>query len=688
MKIKRATLRLSARAQVRRVGGFVTFPAVALVEGVIHASNAETPELVLAEDFVQNIELWNGRPVFLDHPKTKSGRALDGEAGKKYGRALGAVFNPRITNDEELALDVWIREEDMPQQAIEIVERVEAGEPVEVSVGVKVAAKPEVGKYKGKKYYRRWMYIRPDHLALLSEDIPGACSYEMGCGVRDAHGEHDQSTHGHGGGSTPAGLESVKEDFNHVNFYRGAYYFTRSDADSFSSKISEKTVIEKRRRGFVIRNEKTGQLLGPGEGRTDPVWRSAVEEERKMSKITNALQGLWAHLKNLDAAGLSDLEIHGLISAALKKSDSKLMSQVYIEAIYDDKVVVTDMITGSMHSLTYAIAEDKQTVTLGSPVMVKRKVVYEEMSEAERMSAGARHSANDQTMLQAIHDKAVELGAACVGGVGAPAVKSYSAEQATTYAAAVATLPEKMRAAQVHPFQHCMDTVIPAIEEGGASIDDPEAFCAWWKDEHAAAFATELRAACSCGGKMMTKTERIASLLKGERFSEAYKPFLMTLSEAQLTQLTEAEESEEENDEEENDEEESTEESSEEEKQASRKKTPKIVAAPEPRVLSEEEYLKQAPQSIRDLVNRQKTADEARRTEIVTELKDNGVYTEEELKTMALGDLEKVHKMAQKAAPVVDYSLRGPRKQDDPNAIPAPPSLEEKIRTARGLKSA
>ena len=37
-----------------------------------------------------------------------------------------------------------------------------------------------------------------------------------------------------------------------------------------------------------------------------------------------------------------------------------------------------------------------------------------------------------------------------------------------------------------HPFQYCIDNVIPAMEKEGKAPDDPEAFCAYWKQEHGA----------------------------------------------------------------------------------------------------------------------------------------------------------------------------------------------------------
>ena len=39
-------------------------------------------------------------------------------------------------------------------------------------------------------------------------------------------------------------------------------------------------------------------------------------------------------------------------------------------------------------------------------------------------------------------------------------------------------------AAPEHPFTHCREVIIPAMEAEGKAPDDPDAFCAWWKAEH------------------------------------------------------------------------------------------------------------------------------------------------------------------------------------------------------------
>jgi hypothetical protein len=230
-----------------------------------------------------------------------------------------------------------------------------------------------------------------------------------------------------------------------------------------------------------------------------------------------------------------------------------------------------------------------------------------------------------------------------------------------------------------------MEHVIPAIEEQGGTIDDVEAFCGWWKSEHAAAAtATETRAACGCqGANTMTIAERVTALLKKAKspFTEQHRSFLETCSEDQLMKLESVPEPKGE--------------PKEPPKEEPKPETPEERAAAVKKAVAdampktEEDWMKIAPQSLRDAVKRQQAADSARQTELLAALKDNGVYTEEELKEMSLETLERTDKLAAKNKPV-DFTVLGgrPRETNEEDKIPAAPSLTDRIRTARGIKTA
>jgi hypothetical protein len=65
------------------------------------------------------------------------------------------------------------------------------------------------------------------------------------------------------------------------------------------------------------------------------------------------------------------------------------------------------------------------------------------------------------------------------------AAPRYTPEQAKQFKglASKGLASVKALAAGDHPFQWCMDNVIPKMAEEGKEPDDPEAFCAWWKDQ-------------------------------------------------------------------------------------------------------------------------------------------------------------------------------------------------------------
>lgn len=189
MRVARAvTLVTAAGAEIRSamldgVEHYVV-PVVALVEGVIHAVNAPSPELVLAEEFSNGYQGWNGRPIVPDHP-TRHGVQVSANDPDVYeAEAVGMAFNARVAG-KRLEMEAWIN----PSRAMRsakgraLLERIKNRLPIEVSVGTFVIAEPRNGSFNGKAYSSVWRKIVPDHLALLPEGHTGACSIEMGCGA-------------------------------------------------------------------------------------------------------------------------------------------------------------------------------------------------------------------------------------------------------------------------------------------------------------------------------------------------------------------------------------------------------------------------------------------------------------------------------------------------------------------------
>lgn len=45
------------------------------------------------------------------------------------------------------------------------------------------------------------------------------------------------------------------------------------------------------------------------------------------------------------------------------------------------------------------------------------------------------------------------------------------------------TAAKHLAAGGEHPFTYCKEVIIPAMAKDGKEPDDPDAFCAWWKNE-------------------------------------------------------------------------------------------------------------------------------------------------------------------------------------------------------------
>jgi len=184
-RLLRSTVRALLRKEMFEGREHLVFPVVALVEGVIFAVNAEAPELVLAEELAKAPEGWNGRPIVMNHPSIEGSRVSANSPEILEQLRLGNLFHAAI-DGKKLVVEAYIdpdRVRAVGGDATIALDRILAGETIEVSVGVFVAPEAQNGEYQGQSYVDIWREIVPDHLAFLPEGMVGACSVQMGCGT-------------------------------------------------------------------------------------------------------------------------------------------------------------------------------------------------------------------------------------------------------------------------------------------------------------------------------------------------------------------------------------------------------------------------------------------------------------------------------------------------------------------------
>lgn len=175
---------------------YLVVPVIALVEGVLQAMNASTPELALASEFGKVPESWNGRPIVMNHPIVDNKPVSANSPSILEEYQFGFMFNTELV-DSKLKTEAWLdtaRINELGGEVASTVERIQAGTDVEVSTGLFCATEESKGRFNNRDYAAVWRNVLPDHLAFLSEGVLGACSGADGCGVR----ANTQAAHGWG----------------------------------------------------------------------------------------------------------------------------------------------------------------------------------------------------------------------------------------------------------------------------------------------------------------------------------------------------------------------------------------------------------------------------------------------------------------------------------------------------------
>lgn len=167
----------SKEARVETLAGRVhlVVPCVMLTVGVHNGSMG--PGLYRERETAPTVDDWNEIPVHSKHPKGRTARRP-----RAYNKSrIGTVFNTRWSN-RRMRSEVWLDVKRTEEVEPEILEAVRNGRKVEVSTGLYLNRKRKEGVFKGEKY--KWIATnqRPDHLAILLNEL-GACSVKKGCGL-------------------------------------------------------------------------------------------------------------------------------------------------------------------------------------------------------------------------------------------------------------------------------------------------------------------------------------------------------------------------------------------------------------------------------------------------------------------------------------------------------------------------
>lgn len=173
-----ANLKATAAKRIKFLGRDYLIARMTLIKsGVLNGSQG--PLFYPSEELAASVDAWNGMPILLNHPTAGSGRspAVFNEFG------LGTVYQAEVVG-HALVAEGWFDIERCNNVAPGLILRIEQGQPVELSTGLKVAAEVSAGEFNGVEYTAIARNYRPDHLAILPTAV-GACSVLDGCGVNN-----------------------------------------------------------------------------------------------------------------------------------------------------------------------------------------------------------------------------------------------------------------------------------------------------------------------------------------------------------------------------------------------------------------------------------------------------------------------------------------------------------------------
>ena len=161
---------------------YLVAPVIAMTEGVRNGPQGGGPSLYLASEYGKFPSAWDGIPLPIWHPEDGEGHYISANSPDIIeSQSVGWLYNSHM-DDGKLKGELWICIEKAKRIAPVVLETLEGGGRLEISVSLFSEEEPNSGNFNGTHYDTIARNMRPDHLALLPGG-KGACSWEGGCGA-------------------------------------------------------------------------------------------------------------------------------------------------------------------------------------------------------------------------------------------------------------------------------------------------------------------------------------------------------------------------------------------------------------------------------------------------------------------------------------------------------------------------
>lgn len=406
----------AARLEMVDKKEYLVVPVVALMEGVIHAVNAETPEFVPFSTLQKCAESWNGKPITIGHPKRNGVQCSAQDDGIISAVGIGRIRNARVDSaSKKMLMDALIETSKAKRLHPDMYQRLAEGGTEEVSVGALVISDHKTGTHtNGKPYVGTWTHAEGDHLAFLPGGR-GACSVAMGCGTHRAamrvcgdHLEDEVSSI-----IDPDTLrclrdipQSERDQMSESDFAGPGQSFpikTQADVDAASHLVGKaKDPATVKARIIAIAKKKGLKLpdawmKAAADGDTpeqdDAEEAAELIAYRSMRAVWDACDPQWDQVSELIDALIAD-ETENPTETDAEEEAEEQVETARVESI---RMLCQSMI-GALSGIVNA--------TYGS-------ALRDDDAMPMRAMAGARHNMADTKAIQAVHDHAMSLGATC-----------------------------------------------------------------------------------------------------------------------------------------------------------------------------------------------------------------------------------------------------------------------------------
>lgn len=339
--MEQLTANLTGKVRYEELNGrkYIVVPMTMIVPGVLNGSKG--PLLYPPEECANNVEAWNGMPIVVYHPKL-NGQAISARTPEVLNsQGIGFVFKSNY--QDKVVAEGWYDIETTQRVDNRIIEKIEAGEPIELSTGLFTDNEPadEGATYNGKPYNFIARNYRPDHLAVLPDQV-GACSLKDGCGVLvnekgpvKFHFEPTENELSHAElhdmlnlalkarftqDEPPTWISEVFDDY--IIYWKGEELFklpyTKTDSEVSLSKKSPVKVLKET--SFVVANQQE----------TKPM----ANPELVTELITNC--DCWTEDDREVLNAMNDRKLRSLVNAAKKLSSAQAIVDNAIEGFEDD----------------------------------------------------------------------------------------------------------------------------------------------------------------------------------------------------------------------------------------------------------------------------------------------------------------------------------------------------------------